>query len=385
MKMPPAPRSSSSARQEAPGSARLRVAIVAPSLGILGGQAVQAQRLLNGWRDDPDVEAFLLPIDPVPPGPLRHARKVKYLRTAMTQATYWPSLVRRIRRADVVHVFSASYLSFFLAPLPAICVARMLGKPVVLNYRSGQAADHLKRSPACRAALGACDRIVVPSRFLAEVFAEHGLSCRVISNTVDLDRFAFRQRAPHGARILSVRNFEPLYNVACTLRAFRLVQDQCPAASLTLAGGGSQLAMLTRLAGELGLRSVRFLGRIHPSEIWRLYEEADLYVQTPDIDNMPSSILEAFASGVPVVATRVGGVPFILEHGTRGLLSPPNDHEAVASHLLTLQRDADLAARLAAAARASCERYRWCAVRGEWLSLYRELATQPARAEALPA
>jgi len=58
--------------------------------------------------------------------------------------------VRELARADVVHVFSASYTSFLLAPLPAMLVARALGRPVVLNYRSGQATDHLKRSAIAR-------------------------------------------------------------------------------------------------------------------------------------------------------------------------------------------------------------------------------------------
>src|SRR5579859_8029692 len=112
--------------------ARLNIAIVAPSMGILGGQAVQASRLLGAWRNDPDVCARLVPINPNPPTPLAFALKVKYLRTLVTQLLYWPLLLRELRDADVVHVFSASYFSFLLAPLPAVLVARLYGKPVVM-------------------------------------------------------------------------------------------------------------------------------------------------------------------------------------------------------------------------------------------------------------
>src|SRR5919197_5047722 len=97
-------------------SRRLRVAIVAPSMAILGGQAVQAERLLSSWLDDPDVHGWLVPINPVLPGPLHHVRRVKYLRTLATQLAYWPLLIKQLREADVVHVFSASYFSFLLAP-----------------------------------------------------------------------------------------------------------------------------------------------------------------------------------------------------------------------------------------------------------------------------
>src|SRR5215218_5825802 len=59
---------------------RLNVAIVAPSMGILGGQAVQASRLLRAWRDDPDVHAWLVPINPLPPRGLQWTVEIKYLR-----------------------------------------------------------------------------------------------------------------------------------------------------------------------------------------------------------------------------------------------------------------------------------------------------------------
>ena len=353
---------------------RLRVALVAPTLGILGGQAVQARRLLDGWSGDPEVRAWLVPVNPTPPGPLAQALRLKYARTAVTQLAYWPSLVRQLARADIAHVFSASYSSFLLAPLPAILVAGALGRPVVLNYRSGEAPDHLARSPIARRVIGSCHRNVVPSSFLAGVFAEHGIPSVIIPNTVDVGRFAFHPRRPLRPRLLSTRNLEPMYNVACTLRAFAMVQAVHREATLTLVGAGSQDAALRELAASLGLRNVRFAGRVPQDEIWRAYAEADVYVQSPDIDNMPSSILEAFASGNPVVSTDAGGVPAIVRHGVNGLLAPRDDHRSLASLVLRLMAEPDLAATLAEAGRRDCERYRWPAVRRQWLELYREVA-----------
>lgn len=355
-------------------SPRIRVAIVAPSLGILGGQAVQAQRLLDGWKDDPEVEAWLVPVNPVPPGLLRYGTRVKYVRTGVTQLCYWPLLFRELSRADVVHAFSASYSSFLLAPLPAIAAAKVLGKPVVINYRSGEAPDHLRRSAVARAALRACDARVVPSSFLAGVFREHGIGALVVPNTIDLERFAFRPRIPLRPHLVSTRNLEPLYNVACTLHAFRLVQGRVPNASLTIVGDGSQRTALEQLAERLGLRAVRFAGRVAPSDMHRVYADGDIYVQTPDIDNMPSSVLEAFASGTPVVSTAVGGVPAILRDGVHGLLVPAGDHDAVARQVIRLLDDQALANHLAREALASCNDYRWPVVREQWLALYRDLA-----------
>jgi len=364
--------------------AKLKVALVAPSLRILGGQAVQADRLLQAWRDDPDVDAWLVPVNPVLPGPLRLATRVKYLRTVATELAYIPLLARELSRADVVHVFSASYTSFLLAPLPAMLMARAHGKPVVLNYHSGEAPDHLSRSAVARRALAAVDLNIVPSRFLVDVFSSFGLTAEAIPNIVDLDRFPFRRRDPIRPRLISTRNFDALYNVGCTLRAFRLVQDRWPEATLTLVGAGAQEAALRRLASELKLRHVEFVGRVPPDRIARYYADNDVYVQTPNIDNMPLSVTEAFASGLPVVSTEAGGVPAILTHGVHGLLAPVDDHRAIADHILTLLDQPDDARRLAAAAFETCAACTWASVRQRWLRAYRRVAAAHRDAEFAP-
>jgi glycosyltransferase involved in cell wall biosynthesis len=361
----------------------LQVAIVAPSLRILGGHAVQADRLLRAWRGDPDVNAWLIPINPTLPGPLRYLTSIRYARTVATELTYVPSLVRELRHADVVHVFAASYTSFLLAPLPALIVAKRLGKPVVLNYRSGQAPDHLRRSAVARRALASAGLNIVPSRFLVDVFARFGIQAGVIPNIVDLERFAFRARPTVRPLLLSTRNFEPLYNVACTLRAFRLVQDRRPDAALTLVGSGSEERALRALATTLALRHVTFVGRVNPDEIGRHYALNDIYVQTPNLDNMPASILEAAASGLPVVATRAGGVPAIVTSEENGLLAPLDDHRAIAGHVLRLLEEPGLARRLAAAAYAECAARTWPAVRDLWLAAYQSAAARSPVASVL--
>ena len=350
---------------------KLRVALVAPSLDILGGQAVQADRLLRAWRDDDEVECRLVPVNPVPPGLLRHGRKVKYLRTLVTEATYLPSLVKHLAGVDVAHVFSASYTSFLLAPLPAIMTARALGVPVILNYRSGEAPDHLARSRVARTALGKVDLNVVPSRFLVDVFARFGIPATIIPNLVDLGRFSYRSRQPLRPRILSTRNLESLYNVACTIRAFRLVQDRYPDASLTLVGGGTEEARLRALVDELRLCNVTFIGRVKPAAIADYYATHDIYLQSPDIDNMPTSILEAYASGLPVVSTNAGGISAMLTANEHGLLAPLNDHAALAAHVVTLLESPALAEQLVRTARQTCEAYTWSAIRDQWLRVYR--------------
>jgi glycosyltransferase involved in cell wall biosynthesis len=361
---------------------RLKVAFVAPSLRILGGQAVQADRLLAAWRNDADVDAWLVPVNPAPPILLRWALHVKYLRTIVTELTYLPLLVRELAKADVVHVFSASYASFLLAPLPAMLIARALGRPVVLNYRSGEAPDHLQRSAIARKTIAQVDLNVVPSRFLVDVFRGFGIDATIVPNIVDPELFRYRERVPLRPRLLSTRNFDALYNVTTTIRAFRIVQDRWPDASLTLVGGGPQEAELRALVEQLRLRQVSFVGRVRPDEIAGFYAANDIYIQSPNIDNMPTSVIEAFSSGLPVVSTEAGGVPAILTHGEHGLLAGLADYETLGHHVLRLLEKPDYARHLARAAYATTDACTWPAVREQWLRAYRSAIAPRAAATA---
>jgi glycosyltransferase involved in cell wall biosynthesis len=309
-------------------------------------------------------------------------RRIKYLRTIATEFTYLALLTRELRRADIVHVFSASYFSFLLAPMPAILIAQAFGKPVVLNYRSGEAPDHLRRSRIARWVLRRVEKNAVPSRFLVGVFAEFQIDATIVPNLIALERFPYRERVPLRPRLLSTRNLDALYNVAATVQAFRRIQQVHPDASLTLVGDGTERPHLEALVATLGLRNVTFAGRVPPERIAAFYADHDIYIQSPDIDNMPGSVLEAFASGLPVVSTDVGGVPAILRHGTDGLLAPADDAEALAAHVVSLLADPDRARQLARNAHETLRAYTWSNVRAAWLSVYRDVLAREARRPA---
>lgn len=354
---------------------KVRVCIVAASLDILGGQAVQAKRLLDDMASESAVEASFIPVNPRLPGALGKLQRIKYVRTLVTSITYFAILLIRLPRVDVVHVFSASYLSFLIAPVPAILIAKLYGKPVLLNYHSGEAEDHLNRwrrvaLPLMRLA----DRIIVPSGYLVDVFAKFGLKASAIFNTVDFSAFRFRARRPLRPVLLSNRNLESHYNVACALRAFAAVQEQIESAELIVAGTGSLHSSLVKLAADLGLRNVEFVGAIAPSEMPALYDRADIFINASDIDNMPLSIIEAFACGLPVVTTDAGGIPFIVTHCRNGILAPRGDYESLARWVIAMVENDDFAEQLASTAGADCQRYTWSAVRSDWLNVYKELA-----------
>jgi glycosyltransferase involved in cell wall biosynthesis len=356
---------------------------VGPSLDILGGQAVQLDRLRSRLETLPGLSISFIPVNPRLPGPLRLLQRIRYVRTLATSTAYVVSLLRRLPGVDVVHAFSASYWSFLLAPVPAMLIGRLFGKKVIINYHSGEADDHLANWRSAVPLLRLADRIVVPSGYLVEVFAHHHLAAEAIGNFVEIEHLPFRERPTIRPRFLSNRNLEQLYNVACTLRAFATIQREIPDARLTVAGDGSQRGALEALAHELGLRQVQFTGRIAPSDMAALYADADVYLNSPDIDNMPVSVIEAFAAGLTVVTTDAGGIPYLVRHGETGLMVSRNDAAALAREALRLFREEGLAARLAGRARQDClAHYVWPAVSEEWRAAYRALARSRAATTA---
>ena len=359
----------------------IRVLVVGPSLGILGGQAVQARLLLERLGAEPGLEVSFQAVNPRLPGLLGALQQVKYVRTAVTSIAYVLLLLARVPRHDVIHVFSASYLSFVLAPTPAMLIARLFRRRIVLNYHSGEAADHFTRWPSAVRTARLAHAIVVQSDYLVGVFAGFGLQATAVHNAIDIEDFPFRERAHLRPTCFCNRNFEANYNLPCVLKAFRAIQARRPDATLVLAGDGSRRPEVERLIGELQLRNVRLLGSVPPNRMPSLYNDADLFLNGSDVDNMPLSILEAFACGLPVVTTDAGGIPRIAEHERTALMVPRGDADALAAAALRLLDDDYLALQLSRNGFTESRKYQWERVRDGWLDVYARLAGPEFRAK----
>jgi len=354
---------------------KLGVLIVAPSFDILGGQSVQAARLLDRLRQEPGLEVGFLPVNPRLPGVLRKLQSVKYVRTVVTSIAYFASLFGRVWKYNVIHIFSASYFSFVLAPTPALLIGKLFGKKLLLNYHSGEAEDHLQRwrRSAIRT-IRLADILIVPSSYLVRVFAKFGLPAKPIFNLIEADRFTFRERKTLHPVFLSNRNFERHYRVDLVLRAFAIIQDRIPDARLIIAGNGPERTSLERLARDLNLNNTEFTGRVVHERVVELYDSADIFLNGSEIDNQPLSLLEAFACGLPVVTTDAGGIPDMVMADKTALVVASGEYQQLAASALRLLDDSTLAQKIIEQAREECRKYQWEAVRDQWLNLYYELA-----------
>jgi len=317
-----------------------------------------------------------MPLGPRPPKPFLWILKIPVLRTIVSLLQYNAKLSLAAIRPDVLHIFTAGLSSYALWTIPALLFGKLYRKKLIIHYHDGQAEQHIKTWRTALPTLKMADRIIVPSGFLVAVFAKYAIKAEVIFNILDTGGFIYRKRRNLLPNFMTNRGLEPLYNVECILRAFKIVQTKYQAAQLTIAHDGFHRPVLEKLARELELKNASFIGKVPHSQMPALYDAADIYLTTPNIDNMPGSILECFASGLPVVATKAGGIPYIAEDRRTALLVDLDDHQAVAARSLELLENPDLVEELTANGLAETKGYGWQPIRDQWSALYREVATK---------
>lgn len=352
---------------------RIKVAIVAPSLRYVGGQAVQADLLMRLWKDDPHVEVKLIAVDPPLPQLVAWAERVPGLRTILREPIYFWHLWRGLKDVDVAHIFSASYWSFLIAPAPAWFFARLRGKKSIINYRSGEARDHLQRFRSGKFVLSRVDQIVTPSGYLVDVFREFRLKAVVVPNLVDLSQFRYRERSPLRPHLVCTRGFSEYYSVDVVVKAFAEVKKEYPDARLDLVGDGPLEGEVRRLVAELKLSDVNFTGVASRQNIGKYYDDADIFINASWLDNMPVSVIEAFGCGTPVVTTSPESIPYLVENERTGLLSAVGDEKGLAANVIRLLREPEFATTLAKNAFEESRKYTWEVVREQWVEVYRGL------------
>jgi glycosyltransferase involved in cell wall biosynthesis len=200
-------------------------------------------------------------------------------------------------------------------------------------------------------------QVVCPSAFLAELVRGWGIPEELISvlpnPTPPVPSIPVAEPRDHPLLAFAGRMTAPKA-LGVALEAVA----QVPEVDLELAGDGDERAALEARAHELGLDGrVRFLGSLPRDEVLALFRRADAALLSSAWENFPHTLVEALAVGTPAIATSVGGVPEIVTDGENGLLVPPGDPTALADAIRRFLGDAELRARLAAAAAPSAERF----------------------------
>ena len=344
-----------------------------PPSGGMANQTRQLARLLTEAGVSVELVQVNAPYRPEWIG------KVWGLRALFRLLPYLAGLWCCAGRVDIFHVMANSGWAWHLFAAPAVWLATMRGKPVIINYRGGEADSFFATQFRwVKPTLARATAIVVPSGFLEAVFAKRGVKTETVPNIIDLSRFRPAESRSAQCHLIVTRNLEDIYDIPTALRAFALIRRDQPLARLTIAGSGPRLAMLEALCYELQItEAVRFTGRLDNEHMADLYRDADLLLNPSLADNMPISLLEAMASGVPIVSTDVGGISYLVEHGVSAMLVQPGQAAEMAAHALRVLADPMLAAGMRTAGLELARRYTWPVVRERLFGVYARALGEP--------
>ena len=175
---------------------------------------------------------------------------------------------------------------------------------------------------------------------------------RIVHCGVDPDRYA-RKDIPPGKRLVFVGRLAAVKGVPVVLEALAKVRETHPDASLTLVGDGSERPQIEARIAELGLDdAVHLTGYLSQSGVAEELAGSDIFVLPSFAEGVPVVLMEAMATGLPVVATRIAGIPELVEHGVNGHVVAPGDAEALAGALSELLDDPEARAAMGAHGRA---------------------------------
>ncbi len=231
-----------------------------------------------------------------------------------------------------------SYGAFFYADM-ASYLLKSAGIPVIFWLHGGALPEFTDRKTKWvirvlkRAAL-----LVAPSLYLASYYRKFGLDVKVIPNIVFSERYPYHGEDHIEPRLLWMRTFHPLYNPKMAILAFKEILKEIPDATLTMAGVDRGIMNeVIDLSKKLGLSDrIIFPGFLDEKGKYNAFKSNYIYLHTNNVDNTPVSVIEALTSGLIVIATDTGGIPYLLTHGKNALLVKPNDYSKMARYVVDI-------------------------------------------------
>jgi glycosyltransferase involved in cell wall biosynthesis len=298
----------------------------------------------------------------------------RYVRLADIAST----LVRYRHSIDIMIVQVYGGRSFIVEDI-ASWLGHRFDHRVIMVLRGGTMPEFMSRFPQwTRRVFRRAHAIIAPSEFLIRAIAPYGIQAKLIPNLIDISCYPYRYRETVRARLFWMRSFHPVYNPLMAVRVLAGLRTSFPEASLVMAGQDRGLEReAKRLTETLRLNgAVRFAGFLDMQAKIREGDSADIYLNTNRADNMPVTLIEAGAMGLPMICTSVGGIPYLIKHGETGLLVPDDDPDAMIEAVKHILQEPGLCGRLSRSGRMMAESSSWEHVRPQWEHLFDELMTQ---------
>lgn len=280
----------------------------------------------------------------------------------------WGTILFHASKTDAVLIDTYSTLNFWYAYTCSV-LCRILRIPYIPILHGGNLPHRFQTHPNVTRALCRYAHVtVVPSAYLAEHLKFYAIPrMQLIPNTIELAKYPFHQKTITTPKLLWVRAIDSIYNPELALETLVLLRQTHSDAQLTMVGpykGNSEHEWHETL--ERYNVPVTMTGSLSKETWIALAKEHTVFINTTTIDNMPVSVMEAMALGLPVVSTNVGGIPYLITDEKSGLLVPSNDAKAMADAIERLVSDPVLTEQIALAARKVVEGFDWEVVKEQW-------------------
>ncbi|MRT17200.1 glycosyltransferase family 4 protein [Vitellibacter sp. q18] len=278
------------------------------------------------------------------------------------------------KRASLVLIDTFSTWNFYYAVIVGrLC--RLLNLPYIPILHGGNLPDRLKKSrKLSKKFFGNAVANVAPSQFIKQEFEASGFrNLYLIPNAIEIENYPFKKRENIAPKLLWVRSFSEIYNPWLAVEIVELLKKKGTEACLCMVGPDKDgsLERCKKMAADLQL-PIRFPGRLTKSEWIALSAEFDIFINTTNFDNMPVSVMEAMALGLPVISTNVGGMLYLIENGVDGILLPPNSATSFVQAIEELCADPLKAQTLTKNARTKMETLDWEVIKHKWIKLLGE-------------
>jgi glycosyltransferase involved in cell wall biosynthesis len=283
------------------------------------------------------------------------------------------AILKYRKQASLTIIDTYSGSAFYFALLAGI-TCKIFNVPFCLALHGGDLPAFYMRNPRMVAILfNKANILIAPSPYLEAYFNNAGFSnLKMIPNSLEIDKFPFKQRSNDSNRFIWMRAFHQIYNPTMAIRVlYRLVKVD-PNAQLTMIGPklDNSLDEVKQLVEELELAAhVTFTGKVTQDEWVNLAQEQDIFINTSNKDNLPYTILEAMAPGLPIISTNVGGLSFFLEHQQNSLLCNANADEEMTQNILQLADNKKKIKQLSYNGRETAAMYSWTHIKPQWIQL----------------
>lgn len=284
----------------------------------------------------------------------------------MVQVTYFNR-----HRIDIVLIDTYSTWNFYYAVIIA-AICRHFKLEYIPILHGGNLQVRLKKSKSLSQKLFKGAKVnVSPSRYLKLIFEDSGfLNVIHIPNTLSIEEYPYFQRTYIKPKLLWVRSFSEIYNPLLALEIVEILKKQEIEVELCMVGPEKDGSMerCMKIVQDLNLPII-FPGLVPKNEWIELSKRYDIFLNTTNFDNMPVSVMEAMALGLPVVSTNVGGIPFLIDSDVNGVLVDPNKPRDFVGAIQDLCDNPSKAQNISRNARNTVEKFDWKVVKEQWTNL----------------